>query len=46
MSLDFSKNIIVGRKESHIEKYGEKATGYIGKVVVSGGEDPVLGKKI
>src|SRR5574343_833760 len=47
MSLDFeSEDIIVGRIASHIKKYGKKATGYIGKVVVSSGDDPVLGKKV
>jgi uncharacterized protein len=46
MSLDFTENIVVGRKTSDFDKYGEKATGYLGKVVVSGGDDPVLGKKV
>lgn len=46
MSLDFTDNIVVGRKQSDIDKYAEKATGYLGKVVVSGGDDPVLGKKV
>jgi len=46
MSLDFTENIVVGRKQSDLDKYKEKATGYLGKVVVSGGDDPVLGKKV
>lgn len=46
MPLDFSENIVIGRKQSDINKYKEKATGYIGKVVVSGGDNPVLGKKV
>jgi len=46
MSLDFTENIVVGRKQSDIDKHAEKATGYLGKVVVSGGDDPVLGKKV
>jgi len=47
LSLDFqSEDIIVGRISSHIKKYEKKATGYIGKVVVSGGDDPVLGKNV
>jgi uncharacterized protein len=47
MDLDLSENdLVVGRTLSDLKKYGAKATGYIGKVVVSGGEDPVLGKKI
>jgi len=47
MGIDFeSEEIIVGRIQSHIKKYGKKGTGYIGKVVVSSGEEPVLGKKV
>lgn len=46
MALDFTENIVIGRKQSDIDKYKEKGTGYIGKVVVSGGDDPVLGKKV
>jgi len=46
MSLDFSENIVVGRRESQIKKFGERATGYLGKVVMSGGDDPVLGQKV
>jgi len=41
-----TEDIVVGRIASHIKKYGKKATGYIGKVVVSSGDDPVLGKKV
>ncbi len=40
------KDLVVGRTLSDLKKYEDKATGYIGKVVVSGGEEPVLGKKI
>lgn len=47
MAIDFeSEEIIVGRNQSQIKKYGKKATGYIGKVVVSSGDEPVLGKKV
>jgi DNA helicase HerA-like ATPase len=46
MSLDFTENIVVGRRQNDLKKYKEKATGYIGKVVVSGGDNPVLGKKV
>lgn len=47
MAIDFeSEDIIVGRTQNQIKKYGSRATGYIGKVVVSSGEDPVLGKKV
>jgi uncharacterized protein len=47
MTLDLDeKSVVVGRTSSQLKKYAEKATGYIGKVVVSGGDDPVLGKKV
>ncbi len=46
MSLDFTENIVVGRRQNDLKKYKEKATGYIGKVVVSGGDNPILGKKV
>lgn len=37
---------IIGRSLDDIEKYGERGTAYIGKVVMSAGERPVLGRKI
>ena len=40
------KPAIIGRSLSDIEKYGESGTVYIGKVVMSSGERPVLGRKI
>jgi len=40
------KDLVVGRTLGDLKKYGDKATGYIGKVVVSSGEEPVLGKKV
>ena len=40
------KSSIIGRTESDLKKYGEKGTAYIGKVVLSSGENPVLGRKI
>ncbi len=40
------KKSIVGRSLSDIEKYGEAGTAYLGKVVMSAGERPVLGRKI
>jgi hypothetical protein len=47
MPIDFnSEDVVIGRTLSHQKKYGKKATGYIGKVVVSGGDEPVLGKKV
>ena len=46
-SLDMSdKASIVGRSLDDIEKYGDKGTAYLGKVVLSTGERPVLGRKI
>lgn len=41
-----TEDIVLGRVSSQQKKYGNKATGYIGKVVVSSGDEPVLGKKI
>jgi uncharacterized protein len=40
------KKSIVGRSLKDIEKYGDAATAYLGKVVMSAGEKPVLGRKI
>jgi len=40
------KSSIVGRTLKDQEKYGEKATAYIAKTVLSSGEKPVLGRKI
>ncbi|MEK6942010.1 MAG: DUF87 domain-containing protein [archaeon] len=37
---------IIGRSLYDIEKYGEEATAYIGKVVMSTGQHPVLGRKV
>ncbi|MEK6902958.1 MAG: LAGLIDADG family homing endonuclease, partial [archaeon] len=41
-----AKNTIVGRTTDDIQKYGEEGTAYIGKVVMSSGENPVLGRKV
>ncbi|MFH1586273.1 MAG: LAGLIDADG family homing endonuclease [Candidatus Diapherotrites archaeon] len=47
MALELSnKASLVGRSLKDIEAYGEKGTAYIGKVVMSSGEKPVLGRKI
>ncbi len=47
MPLDLSeKESVVGRSLSNLAKYGKEGTGYIGKVVMSSGENPVLGRKI
>lgn len=40
------KSSVIGRTEEDLKKYGEKGTAYIGKVVLSSGENPVLGRKI
>lgn len=47
MPYDFeTKEAILGRSYAKIQKYGEKGTAYIGKVVLSAGENPVLGRKV
>ncbi|MFH1256602.1 MAG: ATP-binding protein [Candidatus Diapherotrites archaeon] len=47
MAVEFhEKSSIIGRSESDIEKYADKGTAYLGKVVMSSGENPVLGRKI
>lgn len=47
MTIELSeKSSMIGRSLSDIEKYGEDGTGYLGKVVMSSGENPVLGRKI
>ena len=47
VSIDFAaKNTIVGRTPEDVKKYGEDGTAYIGKVVMSSGENPVLGRKV
>lgn len=40
------KKSVIGRSLDDLERYGEKATAYFGKVVMSAGERPVLGRKI
>ncbi|AJF59654.1 MAG: hypothetical protein QT03_C0001G0146 [archaeon GW2011_AR10] len=47
MALELStKASIVGRPVADIEKFGERGTAYLGKVVMSTGERPVLGRKV
>ncbi|MCX8158109.1 MAG: ATP-binding protein [Candidatus Diapherotrites archaeon] len=47
MNVDIvSEDAIIGRSLDDIEKYGQKGTAYIGKVVMSSGERPVLGRRI
>jgi len=41
--IELSENVsIIGRSLKDLEKYGNRGTGYIGKVVMSAGEKPVL----
>ena len=40
------KENVIGRSLSDLEKYGKKGTGYLGKVLMSSGETPVLGSKV
>ncbi|MDD5162669.1 MAG: ATP-binding protein [Candidatus ainarchaeum sp.] len=45
--IELSENVsIIGRSLKDIEKYGSRGTAYIGKVLMSAGERPVLGRKI
>ena len=47
MSLELSdKTTVIGRSARDLEKYGEEGTGYLGKLILSSGENPVLGRKI
>lgn len=47
VNMDFTaKNTIIGRSADDLQKYGEQGTAYIGKVVMSSGENPVLGRKV
>ena len=43
---EMGKDSIIGRSPDDIDKYGDKGTAYLGKVVMSTGEKPVLGRKI
>ncbi len=46
LGIGDDKKAIIGRSISDVEKYGDKGTAYLGKVVMSSGERPVLGRKI
>ncbi len=47
MAIDFSREeTVIGRTFNDLEKYGSEGTGYLGKVVISKGERPVLGRRI
>jgi DNA helicase HerA-like ATPase len=46
-TFDFGKEkSILGRSEKDIAKYGDRGTAYLGRVVMSSGEHPVLGRKL
>ncbi len=40
------ESAVIGRSAEDIERYKDKGTAYFGKVVMSSGEKPVLGRKI
>ena len=47
MALDMSdKSSVLGRSLDDIEKYDKRGTAYFGKVVLSSGQRPVLGRKV
>ncbi|MFA5931492.1 MAG: ATP-binding protein [archaeon] len=47
MQQDFSQEpAVLGRDLKDMEKYGSQGAAYIGKVVMSAGEKPVLGRKV
>ena len=47
MDDQFSKEpAVLGRDLKDLEKYGNQGTAYLGKVVMSSGERPVLGRKV
>ncbi|MBI5553914.1 MAG: hypothetical protein HY917_04200 [Candidatus Diapherotrites archaeon] len=43
---DAGEKAVLGRTQDDLEKYGDKGTAYLGKVVMSSGERPVLGRKV
>jgi uncharacterized protein len=47
MQQNFSKEpAVLGRDLKDLDKYGSEGTAYLGKVVMSSGERPVLGRKV
>jgi hypothetical protein len=47
MTIDIEEKIsVLGRKEKLLRKYGAEGTGFFGKVIMSSGENPVLGRKV
>ncbi|MFA5357488.1 MAG: ATP-binding protein [archaeon] len=46
-SAEFSgESAVLGRDLKDLEKYGSKGTAYLGKVILSSGEQPVLGRRV
>ncbi len=39
-------DVVVGRKESTLREFGKRGTGFIGRVVMSKGANPVLGRRV
>ncbi len=46
MALVHEDEAILGRSNESIEKYGSQGTAFFGKVVMSSGQNPVLGRKV
>ena len=46
VELGMDQKSVIGRTLEELEKHGDKGTAYIGKVVMSSGERPVLGRKV
>ncbi len=40
------EDVAVGRKKSQLREFGLKGTGFLGRVVMSAGEKPVLGRRV
>jgi len=47
MSFELStEEVVIGRNAKDLKRYGKRGTSFLGKVVMSSGENPVLGRKI
>ncbi len=42
----FGEDVVVGRSPSDLKKYGKRGAGFLGRVVMSRGEEPVLGRRV
>ncbi len=40
------EDVVVGRKKEQLEEFGLKGAGFLGRVVMSAGEKPVLGRRV